>query len=155
MVKLAGEEYVRDLLKRYYIVRTAWLYGYPGQNFVEKMLALAQTQEKLNVVANEFGSPTYARDLAEAIARLAERPVYGIYHLVNEGACSRYEFASKILELGGKADFPLLPATVYARAARVPRRAVLRNFSGARQLGLVLRPWEEALSAYFEDRQSA
>jgi dTDP-4-dehydrorhamnose reductase len=86
---------------------------------------------------------------------LVGRPLYGIYHLVNEGTCSRYEFAGKILELGGKADFPLLPATVYARAARVPRRAVLRNFSAASQLGIVLRPWEEALRAYFEDRQRA
>ncbi len=153
--KLAGEEYVRDLLKRFYVVRTAWLYGQDGQNFVEKMLKLAETDDNLYVVANEFGSPTYARDLAEAMARLIQQPLYGIYHLVNEGTCSRYEFARRILELGGKADFPLRPTRIYARAARVPRRAVLRNFAAATQLGIVLRPWEDALRAYFEDRQRA
>jgi len=153
--KLAGEEFVRDLLSRFYIVRTAWLYGLRGLNFVEKMLKLAEEGGNVFVVANEFGSPTYAPDLAEAIARLIQHPLYGIYHLVNEGSCSRYEFAELVLELAGKNDVSLRPTTFYARAARVPRQAVLRNFCAATQLGISMRPWEEALSAYCEERRNA
>lgn len=149
--KLAGEEFVRDLLNRFYIVRTAWLYSHGGNNFVQKILELAEEQDELSVVSNEFGSPTYAPDLAEAIAQLIQHPLYGIYHLVNEGSCSRYEFAAQILELAGKNDFPLRPIQTYARPAKVPRRAVLRNFAAATQLGITLRPWEEALRAYFEE----
>jgi len=153
--KLAGEELVRDLLNRFYIVRTAWLYGHTGNNFVKNILELAEEEDELSVVANEFGSPTYAPDLAEAIARLIQQPLYGIYHLVNEGSCSRYEFAAKILELAGMGDFPLHPTEIYARSAKVPRRAVLRNFCAATQLGITLRPWEEALRAYFVEREHA
>ena len=153
--KLAGEEFVRDLLKRFYIVRTAWLYGHNGKNFVEKMLELADRERELSVVANEFGSPTYAPDLAEAICRLMQHPLYGIYHLVNEGSCSRYEFAAKVLEMSGRTDVRVSPSRLYPRAAKVPRRAVLRNFSAATQLGISLRPWEEALQAYFEQRNRA
>jgi dTDP-4-dehydrorhamnose reductase len=153
--KLAGEECVRDLLNRFYIVRTGWLYGYDGNNFVEKVLELAERQKELSVVTNEFGSPTYARDLAEAIARLVERGLYGIYHLVNEGSCSRYELAVTVLTLAGKEGVFVRPTRTYARCARVPRRALMRNFSAATQLGIVLRPWEEALRAYFEERKRA
>jgi len=153
--KLAGEEFVRDLLNRFYIVRTAWLYGHTGNNFVKKILELAEEEDELSVVANEFGSPTYAPYLSEAIARVIQQPLYGIYHLVNEGSCSRYEFAAKILELAGMGDFPLHPTEIYARSAKVPRRAVLRNFCAATQLGITLRPWEEALRAYFEEREHA
>ncbi len=153
--KLAGEEFVRDLVNNFYIVRTAWLYGRNGNNFVEKMIQLADRGSELSVVSNEFGSPTYAPDLAEAIFRLSQHPLYGIYHLINEGSCSRYELACKVLELAGKRDVQLRPGKIYARAAKVPRRAVLRNFCAARQLGIVLRPWEDALRAYSEERNGA
>jgi dTDP-4-dehydrorhamnose reductase len=148
--KLAGELLVRDLLSRFYIVRTAWLYGRGGNNFVTKILELTEEREEVSVVTNEIGSPTYAPDLTEAIARLIEHPLYGIYHLVNEGSCSRYEFAQRILELAGKSRFPLHPAESYERATRVPANAALRNFCAATQLGITLRPWEEALRAFFE-----
>jgi dTDP-4-dehydrorhamnose reductase len=150
--KLAGEDFVRRLLNRFYIVRSAWLYGQGGNNFVNKVLQLAEERKELFVVTSEVGSPTYTRDLAEAIARLIEHPMYGVYHLVNEGTCSRYELAHRILELAGKSDFPLYPAETYERPAKVPHRAVLRNFSAATQLGITLRPWEEALRAFFEER---
>jgi dTDP-4-dehydrorhamnose reductase len=153
--KLAGEQSVRDLLSRFYIVRTAWLYGRTGRNFVEKVLELSERQDELSVVDNEFGSPTYAPDLAQAIASLVASGLYGIYHLTNEGACSRYEFAATILEFAGKDPATVRPTSVYRRAARVPRRALLRNFSAATQLGIVLRPWQAALRAYFEERNRA
>lgn len=153
--KLAGELVVRELLSRFYIVRTAWLYSQAGNNFVTKILRLAEEHEELSVVTTETGSPTHAPDLAEAIARLIEHPLYGTYHLVNKGACSRYEFAARILQLAGKEDFPLHPIETYDRPATVPAHAVLRNFCAATQLGITLRPWEEALQAYFEDRDRA
>ena len=153
--KLDGEGFVRDLVNRYYIVRTAWLYAQGGDNFVNKILGLAEERNELSVVTNEVGSPTYGPDLAHAISRLIEHPLYGTYHLVNEGSCSRYEFAAKILELASKGDFPLHPAETYARPSRVPANAALRNFCAATQLGIILRPWEEALRAYFEERDNA
>jgi dTDP-4-dehydrorhamnose reductase len=116
---------------------------------------LAEERRELSVVTNEVGSPTFAPDLAEAITRLIQHPLYGVYHLVNEGSCSRYEFAHKILELAGRSDFPLYPAESYQRPAKVPAKAVLRNFCAATQLGITLRPWEEALRAYFEARDYA
>lgn len=153
--KLAGELLVRKSLKRFYIVRTAWLYSRDGDNFVNTILKLADERDELSVVSTEVGSPTYAPDLAEAIVRLIRHPSYGIYHLVNEGSCSRYELAVRILELAGKSDFPLHPIETYDRPARVPIHAVLCNSVAARQLGIVLRSWGEALEAYFEERRHA
>jgi dTDP-4-dehydrorhamnose reductase len=149
--KLAGELLVRDLLSRFYVVRTAWLYAQGGNNFVAKILALAGERDELSVVTTEVGSPTYAPDLAQAIVRLIEYPLYGTYHLVNEGSCSRYEFAGKILELAGKGGFSLRPVETYDRPTRVPANSVLRNFCAATQLGIRLRRWDEALRSYFSE----
>lgn len=149
--KLAGEEYVQGLLAKFYIVRSAWLYGPGGKNFVEKVLKLAEEREGLYMVTTEVGSPTYTHDLAEAIAGLISWPEYGIYHLVNGGSCSRYQWAKKALELAGRGDFPLHPSQGYPRPAKVPPHAVLKNRRAAR-LGIRLRPWPEALEAYFSER---
>ena len=91
--KWAGEQAVREQLDRFYIARVAWLYG-GERNFVRTILRLAGERETLAMVADEIGSPTYAPDVAAAIARLIQTPHYGTYHLVNEGACSRHEFAA-------------------------------------------------------------
>lgn len=147
--KLAGERYVEQLLDRFWIVRTAWVYRRGHNNFVATILRLAAEQSRLRVVTTEVGSPTYAPDLAAAIAQLIQRPLYGIYHLTNAGYCSRYEFARKIVELAGL-DTVIEPVDHYPRAARPPAFAPLRNFVGA-EAGIELRHWEEALRAYFED----
>lgn len=149
--KLAGELYVRDLLSRFYIVRTAWLYARGGNNFVTKIVRAADERGELSVVTNEVSSPTYAPDLAEAISRLILTGHYGIYHLTNEGYCSRYEFACKILELSDRGHVPVRPITSeeYTRAAKPPPYTVIRNFCAATSLGIRLRPWEEALEEYF------
>lgn len=149
--KLEGEKHVQELLPHYFIVRTAWLYGPGGRNFVEKVLQLAGERPKLHYVVTEVGSPTYTRDLAEGISRLVRHPQYAIYHLTNEGSCSRYEFARKILDLGGRGEFPLYPAESYPRLAKPPPHAVLANVRAAK-LGIRLRPWQEALVAYFQER---
>ncbi len=147
--KLAGERYVEQMLNRFWIVRTAWVYRRGHKNFVATILRLAAERDRLKVVTTEVGSPTYAPDLAAAIAQLIQQPLYGIYHLTNAGHCSRYEFAQKIVELAGL-DTVVEPVDHYPRAARPPAFAPLRNFVGA-EAGIELRPWEEALRAYFED----
>lgn len=152
--KLAGELAVRDLLSRYYIARTAWLYGPGGRNFVTRILELAADHDQLSVVTSEVGSPTYAPDLSAAIARLIEYPVYGTYHLVNEGSCSRFEFAQRILELAGIGGVALRGMQHYERLAAVPADATLKNYLASTRLGIALRPWQEALRAYFEELNS-
>ncbi len=149
--KLAGELLVRDLLTDCYIVRTAWLYGQGGRNFVAKILELAAHRDELSVVTTEVGSPTYAPDLAAAIARLIEYPLYDTYHFVNEGSCSRFEFAERILEFAGKSHLALRRVEHYERLATVPANAALRNTSASTRFGITLRPWQEALRAYFDD----
>lgn len=149
--KWAGEQIARALWPRHYIVRTAWLFFHRSHNFISKILAAADRFPRLRVVANEFGNPTYALDLARAIVRLIQTDHYGTYHLTNTGYCSRYEYARAILRLAGRDDVPVIPIQhhQWQRLATPPRHAVLRNTLGSR-LGITLRPWEEALRAYFQ-----
>jgi dTDP-4-dehydrorhamnose reductase len=148
--KAAAEQIVRDTMAgRFYIVRIAWLFGPGGVNFVTKILAAAAKNGGLRVAADEFGNPTYAPDLAAAVARLAPTGHYGIYHLTNAGFCSRFEFAREIMRLTGKADLrvePILSAD-WPRPSRPPLHALMGNTSAAAQ-GLALRPWQEALAEY-------
>jgi len=144
-----GEQVVRDLTNRFYIVRVAWLYGDGPRNFVKTVLRLAAERPVLRMVTDEVGSPTYAQDVAQALARLVRVPAYGIYHLPNAGVCSRYEWAAEILRLAGRSDVPLEPMENYPRPARVPKRVHLQNVFGS-ELGLVMRPWQEALADYME-----
>jgi dTDP-4-dehydrorhamnose reductase len=148
--KAAAEFYVRTLLHRFYIVRTAWLYARGGSNFVTKIIAAADKHGALRVVTDEVSAPTYAPDLAHAIARLTQTEHYGIFHFTNSGLCSRYDWARKILELAGRGHVPIEPITTdqWSRAATPPLYAPLVNFTGA-ALGITLRPWEEALHDYF------
>jgi len=150
--KLAGEFFTRTLLDHFYIVRTAWLYARGGNNFVTRIIRAADERGELRVVTDEVSSPTYAPDLAEAIAKLIRTDHYGIYHFTNEGICSRYDFAVEILELAGRGHVPVHPITSdqYARASAPPLHTPIRNFCAATALGITLRPWEEALQAYFE-----
>jgi dTDP-4-dehydrorhamnose reductase len=144
--KLAGEWYVQMLLECFYIVRVAWLYSRAAASFVTKILQAASEQPELCVVTDEVATPTYAPDLAVAIATLIRQPIYGIYHFTNAGRCSRYEWALKILELAGR-QVPVRPVTMseFPGATVKPLYSVLRNFCGA-ALGITLRPWEEALA---------
>ena len=146
--KLAGEQAVRELLDRFYIVRVAWLFG-GERNFVRTILRLASERDTLALVADEVGSPTYAPDVAAAIAHLIAMPFYGTYHLVNEGSCSRYEFASEILRQAGRDRVALHPIRLadYKRDSVVPPYTPLRNLAAA-ALGIRLRPWQEALAVY-------
>lgn len=150
--KLAGERYVQSLLDRHYIVRTAWVFGPAGNNFVKKILSVARETGQLRVVTDETGSPTYAKDLALAISRLIETRVYGTYHFVNEGVCSRYDFAREILAQANLEAVNVEPITAkdFTRPSTPPPYSPLRNFCGA-DLGINLRPWQEALADYIRN----
>lgn len=150
--KWVGERYVEQLCRRFYIVRISWLFGGP-RSFVTKILALSEQPPELSVVDDEFGAPTYAPDLAAGIGRLIGTGQFGIYHLVNEGTCSRYDFAREVLRLAGVGDHPLRPIKLaeFQRASSPPPHAVLRNFAAA-ALGICLRPWQEALAEHLAER---
>jgi dTDP-4-dehydrorhamnose reductase len=146
--KLLGEQHARSLLRRAYIVRTSWLYG-GGRDFPAKVLQAKSGQ--LPMVTDEVSSPTWAHDLAQAIARLIEQDVpAGIYHLTNSGGCSRYEWAEQVLALAGRQDVVLRPITQaqFDAPYRKPAFSELANTAAA-ALGVVLRPWPEALADYF------
>ncbi|RIK29247.1 MAG: dTDP-4-dehydrorhamnose reductase [Chloroflexi bacterium] len=149
--KLAGEWYVQHLLEKFYIVRTAWLYARGGGKFPDKILDLARRLPALSVVRDEIGSPTYAPDLAHALAQLLETEQYGVYHLVNAGSCSRYEWAIEILRRAN-VPRPVKPLTLaeYSRASTPPKNGALENFAAATVLNITLRPWQDALDAFFD-----
>jgi dTDP-4-dehydrorhamnose reductase len=147
--KLAGEWYTRHLLNRFFIVRTAWLYAPGGRNFPHRIVQLADERGSLRVVTDEVGSPTYVADLAQAIAQLIHTGRHGVYHFVNEGVCSRFEFAREILRLTGRAAIPVVPTTLaeFRRDSTPPPYAPLANVAGA-AIGIRLRPWEAALAEF-------
>ncbi len=148
--KLAGEKAARFYHDRVLIVRVAWLFAAGGHNFPAKIIAAADRHGRLRVVADEFGNPTYAPDLAQALFRLlAVGAPPGIYHLTNEGVASRYEWACAVLRHSGRAHIPVTPIahTEWPRPSRPPLRAVLANRAAA-ALGVRLRPWQEALAAW-------
>ena len=149
--KWVGEQLVRDLVQKYYIVRTAWLFAHGGNNFVHSIIGRAREGKPLRVVTNEIGAPTYANDLSIAITELISSEKYGIYHLVNEGFASRYAFAREALDLAGYTSVPIEPIALaeYQRPSRPPEFAPLRNFAAA-ELGIKLRPWQDALKAFIE-----
>lgn len=149
--KLLGEEYVKTFCKKHFIIRTAWLYG-EGDNFVQTMLKLAQTKKEINVVGDQYGSPTSTRDLAKAIIDLMTTEHYGTFHGVCGGECSWYDFAVKIFELK---DISILVNKVtsqdFIRPAKRPTYSVLDNFM-LRLHGLnSFRHWEEALEDYLKN----
>lgn len=148
--KWAGERAVRELLDQFYIVRVAWLFG-GERNFVRTVLRLAAERDMLAMVEDEIGSPTYAPDVAAAVAQLIRLPFYGTYHLVNEGACSRLDFAAEIMRQTGRTQVALYPIKLadYKRDSVVPRYTPLRNLAAA-ALGIRLRPWQEALAEYMK-----
>ena len=147
--KLAGENIVRDLLARIYIVRTAWLYGRGGNHFVRKVIQRADELGRLRYVTDQVGSPTYADDVARGIRQLVQTGAYGVYHFVNEGVASRFDWAREILRQSGRSHVIVEPITSaeFSRPSTPPPYAPLRNFCGA-ALGITFRSWQNALMEY-------
>jgi len=146
--KLEGEKLVKELLNRFYIVRTAWLYG-DGHNFVKTMLSLAENNDSLSIVSDQQGTPTYAKDLAIAISKIIDSGLYGTYHVSNSGSCSWYDFAKKIFEIKD-IDIEVNPTTAeeFGSPAERPAYSVMDNFALESQDIYKMREWEEALKDY-------
>ena len=147
--KLEGEKFIQEYTDKYFILRTAWLYGIHGNNFVQTMLSLAENHDEITVVDDQIGSPTYSLDLAVSIANLLNSDKYGIYHLTNEGECSWYEFSKRIFELSD-VDVKVLPVTTeeFPRPAPRPHYSVLSNQKWIKAGFPPMRKYEEALSDY-------
>ncbi len=149
--KWHGERAIAQVNPRHYIVRSSWLFAHGGRNFIQAILGAARAGKPLRVVTNEVANPTYTNDLAAAIARLIEAERFGIYHLVNEGAVSRWQFARHVLNLAGYSETPIerISRHEWSRPSLPPEYTALANNAGA-SIGIRLRPWEECLRAFLD-----
>jgi len=152
--KLMGERYIEGLLDNYLIVRTQWLYGQHGRNFVETILALARERDIIEVVHDQKGSPTYTADLSKAIAALVRKDLKGTFHVCNKGSCSWYDFALESLQLAGVSGVKIVPvsSTDLNRPAKRPLYSVFNCQRLQQEAGIEMRPWQEALKDYFSRR---
>jgi dTDP-4-dehydrorhamnose reductase len=143
--KLAGERALVEIRPKFYLLRTAWLYGPNGKNFVDTMLALAEQYDKVSVVGDQFGCPTYTKDVARATQKLLyEEYPPGIYHTVNSGVASWFDFAQHVFvcrQLG--VDVKKTTSDAFPRPAKRPAYSILQNTRGPN-----MRPWKKALEAY-------
>lgn len=152
--KLMGERFVEQFCSKYFIVRTAWLYGYAGNNFVKTMVKLGTEKGTLKVVDDQKGNPTNAADLSHHILTLAPTCEYGIYHCTGEGECTWYEFAKEIIKLAG-VNATVSPCTTeeFPRPAKRPAYSCLENMMLSATVGNKMRDWKEALKAYFDNQK--
>lgn len=150
--KRMGEEYVLRHCSRAFVVRTSWLYGRTGGNFVKTMLRLADERDELRVVNDQQGNPTNAEDLAFHLLKLATTREYGLYHCTGSGICTWYEFACEIMRLAGK-EVKISPCTTeeYPSKAHRPANSALAHHMLAATVGDGMRPWQDALAAYIEE----
>jgi dTDP-4-dehydrorhamnose reductase len=149
--KHIGEIFIRDILNKFYIVRSSWLYGIHGPNFITTMLNLAENNKQINVVNDQIGSPTYTVDLSKAIAKLIKKPAFGIYHITNSDSCSWYEFAREIFEIAG-IDVELVPVTTeeFPRPAPRPKYSVLENYNWKLEGFPEIQSYKTAMRQYME-----
>lgn len=150
--KSKGEELVKELLDRYFIIRTSWVFGANGNNFVETMLRLAKTKEEIGVVADQVGAPTYTVDLANLICDMIQSKKYGTYHGTNEGNCSWYEFAQAIFdEENVVIKVNPINSSNYPTKAKRPKNSRLSK-SKLDENGFERLPnWNDALIRYLEE----
>ena len=150
--KLAGEAEVRDLVKKFYLVRTSWLYGPNGKNFVASILKKAGETGSVKVVDDQTGSPTYTRDLCNALAMLINSDLYGVYHLSNSGSCSWHQLAQKAVELAGiRSEVIPIKSSEYPSPTKRPAYSVLNNLAWVRNFKMPLRPWQDGLRDFIRE----
>jgi dTDP-4-dehydrorhamnose reductase len=149
MSKWAGEQAVARLNPRHMIVRIAWLFAHGGRNFVHAILRAAAEGKPLRVVTDEVANPTYAEDLAPALAALLADGRCGVFHLTNAGWCSRYAFARCVLDVAGYGATPIahITSAEWPRPSAPPLFTPLANVA-ASAAGIALRPWEQAVEAF-------
>lgn len=152
--KLAGEDNIRAVLDNHLIIRTQWLYGENGPNFVETILRIAKERDELRVVNDQWGAPTYTKDLGLAIKALIENDCRGTYHAANSGSCTWYEFTLEILRLEGL-EKNVVPVTTeeFARPARRPSYSVFNCDKVKTEAGFIFRHWRDALAEYMKTRR--
>lgn len=156
--KLQGEIFIRSILKKFYIVRAGWMIGgfNKDKKFVWKIINLLKTEKEISVVTDKIGSPTFTKDFAKGVTHIVSTCKYGLYHCVNEGVCSRFDIATKIVEFLNRKDVVLKPVTSDAFPLPAPRgkSEVLLNWR-LKLLGLnLMRKWEDALREYINEFRS-
>lgn len=151
--KLEGENFVLEYCKKSFVVRTAWLYG-QGKNFVRTMIRLMDEGKEIRVVADQYGCPTSAMELARAIVSLMDTDEYGIYHGVCSGSASWHEFATEIFnQVGANIEVSPLTTEEYPTPAKRPAYSVLNN-DKLKNLGIVMKDWKEALKEYTDRKEN-
>lgn len=148
--KLAGEKAIKEVLDDYYIIRTSWVFGKYGKNFVYTMLRLAKDHDKLTVVNDQFGRPTWTRTLAEFMTYLVDHDQpFGTYQLSNKGSCSWYEFASEVLK---NQDVEVVPvdSSAYPAKAYRPRHSIM-SLKKAEATGFEIIDWQSALGKFMSE----
>ncbi len=149
--KFDGELAVQEILEKYFIVRISWVFGINGKNFIKTMLNLAKTHDKLTVVDDQIGSPTYTADLAKLLCDMVITDKYGIYHATNEGICSWYEFACEIFKQANvKVEVTPVPSTAFPTKAKRPHNSRLSKKSLDEAGFNRLSTWQDALSRYLK-----
>lgn len=151
--KLEGENFIKSLCRKYYIVRTSWLFGKHGKNFIQTMLTLANDKKTISVVDDQVGSPTYTEDLAKALLELILKPAYGIYHITNEDFCSWYDLTKYIFQVADIIGVEVIPITTeeLGRPAPRPKNSKLEKFYLQLNGYNVLRSYKEAVKEYIND----
>ncbi len=150
--KSLGEDYITQLTNKFYIIRTSWLFGANGNNFIKTMLRLGKTRESLTVVNDQFGSPTYTADLARAIALLINKPTYGIYHVTNSDYTNWYDYTKYIFKLiDYKVSVQPVITKEFPRPAPRPHYSVLQNRIWQLEGFSLLRSYKEAVEEYIKD----
>lgn len=149
--KYEGELAVQNTLDKYFIVRIAWVFGVNGKNFIKTMLRLAETNSRITVVNDQYGSPTYTYDLARLLVDMALTDRYGIYHATNEGICTWYEFACEIFRQAGvEVEVVPVSAEEYKAKAKRPENSRMNKDKLAENGFERLPSWQDALKRYLE-----
>jgi len=147
--KLAGEQAVQEILQKYFIVRISWVFGINGKNFIRTMLKLSETHDKLTVVDDQVGSPTYTLDLAQLLVDMAESEKYGVYHATNEGVCSWAELAAEVFRQKGRNTVvEPVPSTAYPTKAVRPKNSRMSKKSLDEAGFKRLPKWQDAVGRY-------
>lgn len=152
--KLLGEQAVQKILDKYFIVRISWVFGEHGNNFVKTMLRLGKERKEINVVADQYGSPTYTADLASLLVEMVQTDKYGIYHATNEGVCTWAEFAEEIFKIAGiDVKVNHITTAEYPTRAKRPLNSRLSKEKIINNKFIIIRTWQKALREYIEQQE--
>lgn len=155
LTKYEGEQAVMENLDKYFIVRIAWVFGINGKNFVKTMINLGKTRDKLTVVCDQFGSPTYTYDLAKLLVDMVQTDKYGIYHATNEGFCNWYEFACEIFKQAGiQVEVAPVTSDQYPTKAKRPFNSRMSKDKLEKSGFERLPDWKDALSRYLKELEA-